>query len=205
MNAVILMIICFTEGTNPSAWFQLNYDRLFTSVGFVWYSLCIFYNLCVCACMLFSTYFPQHHFHFTINQLLSRMVRMIIYSSWSHIIVNFICVIFSHLCLYITAVRLIDGSECSGTPEVLHGGTWWKVCLDAAVLSVICRHLGCGNVLNDVHVTASVKNSKSARKMNCTGNEKTLEACTVTDIFCDVPAHIKCSGKWNKKVRISKN
>lgn len=62
---------------------------------------------------------------------------------------------------------------------------------------VICKHLNCGNIVSVSLKDTTTEIRKSARKIECKGNDMTLEACDVSENKCNnyVYTVIKCSGK----------
>lgn len=56
---------------------------------------------------------------------------------------------FHFLLLEFLALRMVsEDQECAGWLEVFYNGTWGSVChspMEAMTLSIVCRHLGCGD------------------------------------------------------------
>uniref|UniRef100_A0A672RTV0 Soluble scavenger receptor cysteine-rich domain-containing protein SSC5D n=1 Tax=Sinocyclocheilus grahami TaxID=75366 RepID=A0A672RTV0_SINGR len=82
------------------------------------------------------------------------------------------------------SVRLVNGiNSCSGRVEVLHNGIWGTVCDDGWDLTdaaVVCREMGCGDVI-EVKSAASFGQGSGTIWMDdvqCTGNEFTLKSCS---------------------------
>ncbi|NXI48623.1 L3BPA protein, partial [Galbula dea] len=80
-------------------------------------------------------------------------------------------------------LRLLGGpGPCAGRVEVLHNGTWGTVCDDGwgwAEGQVVCRQLGCGNL---VAVAPGARYGQGAGEIwldevKCTGEEKDLRQC----------------------------
>ncbi|XP_051974564.1 soluble scavenger receptor cysteine-rich domain-containing protein SSC5D-like [Xyrauchen texanus] len=96
--------------------------------------------------------------------------------------------------------KLVDGfNTCSGRVEVYHSWWWGTVCdngWDVSDAAVVCREMGCGDVIEAKTGAYFGKGSGSIwmADVNCVGNESTLSACEsrkwgVTD--CD---HSKDAG-----------
>ncbi|XP_051748215.1 deleted in malignant brain tumors 1 protein-like [Ctenopharyngodon idella] len=82
------------------------------------------------------------------------------------------------------SVRLVNGSDsCSGRVEVLYNGIWGTVCDDGWDLSdaaVVCREMGCGNV---IEAKSDAYFGQGSGQMwmddvHCAGNESTLKNCS---------------------------
>jgi len=78
----------------------------------------------------------------------------------------------------------VGGSDsCSGRVEVLYNGTWGTVCDDYWDLSdaaVVCREMGCGNVIEAKSDAYFGEGSGQIwmDDVNCAGTESSLKNCT---------------------------
>ncbi|CAM4563249.1 unnamed protein product [Leuciscus chuanchicus] len=81
------------------------------------------------------------------------------------------------------SVRLVMGdNSCSGRVEVLYNGTWGTVCDDGWDLSdaaVVCREMGCGDVIEAKRAAYFGQGSGQIwmDDVNCTGTETSLKNC----------------------------
>ncbi|XP_078060508.1 scavenger receptor cysteine-rich domain-containing protein DMBT1-like [Mustelus asterias] len=87
------------------------------------------------------------------------------------------------LCSEHMQIRLTGGgSSCSGRVEIYYNGVWGSVCDDAWDLAnahVVCKQLGCGNVL-EMTVPVSCQPHYGPvwlDELNCSGNESYLWEC----------------------------
>ncbi|XP_049334554.1 scavenger receptor cysteine-rich type 1 protein M130-like isoform X3 [Astyanax mexicanus] len=99
-------------------------------------------------------------------------------------------------------VRLSGGMECEGEVEVFFRQDWRRVLLDSwseSEVSVVCRQLGCGSVLN----TSSSSSSSPEHSymcvtgFNCSGSEAHLRNCSSSQaVNCSSTEqlYITCSG-----------
>jgi len=77
----------------------------------------------------------------------------------------------------------VGGSDsCSGRVEVLYNGTWGTVCDDGWDLSdaaVVCREMGCGDVIEAKSAAYFGQGSGPIwmDEVNCAGNESSLKNC----------------------------
>uniref|UniRef100_A0A8C2BRF4 SRCR domain-containing protein n=1 Tax=Cyprinus carpio TaxID=7962 RepID=A0A8C2BRF4_CYPCA len=85
----------------------------------------------------------------------------------------------------IKELKLVNGiNSCSGRVEVLHNGTWGTVCDDGWDLTdaaVVCREMGCGDVI-EAKSAASFGQGSGTIWMDdvlCAGNEFTLKSCSL--------------------------
>ncbi|XP_061608782.1 scavenger receptor cysteine-rich domain-containing group B protein isoform X2 [Phyllopteryx taeniolatus] len=81
-------------------------------------------------------------------------------------------------------VRLVDGVDsCQGRVEIYHQGRWGTVCdddWDAREAEVVCRQLGCGQVIS-AHTNSYFGYGTGhilLDNVNCVGNEEQLGQCT---------------------------
>ena len=77
----------------------------------------------------------------------------------------------------------MDGDDhCSGTPEVLYGGRWQRETskgLDSRAAMVVCRELGCGNVI-DLTFRRDFNRRDEEEPLisiKCEGNESAVSQC----------------------------
>ncbi|XP_059360812.1 soluble scavenger receptor cysteine-rich domain-containing protein SSC5D-like [Carassius carassius] len=80
-------------------------------------------------------------------------------------------------------LRLMNGiGFCSGRVEVLHNGTWGTVCddhWDQSHAAVVCREMGCGDVIEAMTEAYFAEGSGQIwmDDVNCTGTESSLMNC----------------------------
>ncbi|XP_056604996.1 scavenger receptor cysteine-rich type 1 protein M130-like [Triplophysa dalaica] len=81
-------------------------------------------------------------------------------------------------------VRLVNGdSPCAGRVEVLHDGQWGTVCQDKWDMTdaaVVCREVGCGDVVQVPYFSHFGEGSGPIwmDEVNCSGSEPTLKNCS---------------------------
>ncbi|XP_056604974.1 deleted in malignant brain tumors 1 protein-like [Triplophysa dalaica] len=98
------------------------------------------------------------------------------------------------------SVKLVNGiNSCSGRVEILHNGTWGTVCDDGWDLSdaaVVCKELGCGDVLEAKGGASFGQGSGQIwmKNVNCTGSESTLKNCSANSLGAHDCAHRKDAG-----------
>ncbi|KAI4878979.1 hypothetical protein NFI96_032273, partial [Prochilodus magdalenae] len=81
-----------------------------------------------------------------------------------------------------SGVKLVGGSRCSGTVEVLHGETWYTVCdadFDQQDAEVVCRELGCGLPVEVLGGAAFGRGEGQvwSEELQCRGNESQIHSC----------------------------
>uniref|UniRef100_A0A673NDE8 Soluble scavenger receptor cysteine-rich domain-containing protein SSC5D n=1 Tax=Sinocyclocheilus rhinocerous TaxID=307959 RepID=A0A673NDE8_9TELE len=78
-------------------------------------------------------------------------------------------------------IRLMYGiNSCSGRVEVLYNGIWGTVCDDGWDLTdaaVVCREMGCGDVIEAKSAAYFVPGQMWMNTVQCTGIESTLKSC----------------------------
>ncbi|XP_051976523.1 deleted in malignant brain tumors 1 protein-like isoform X2 [Xyrauchen texanus] len=97
-------------------------------------------------------------------------------------------------------IRLVNGiNSCSGRVEVLHNGTWGTVCdngWDLSDAAVVCREMGCGDVL-EAKTGAYYGQGSGSVWMNdvmCNGSESTLMSCTSAGWITNTCTHNQDAG-----------
>nr|XP_055045874.1 deleted in malignant brain tumors 1 protein-like [Misgurnus anguillicaudatus] len=87
-------------------------------------------------------------------------------------------------------IRLVNGiNSCSGRVEVFHDNQWDAVCdngWDAADAAVVCRELGCGDVIEVKKGSYFGSNTIWMQDVQCIGNETTLSSCASNNGPVDV-------------------
>ncbi len=104
------------------------------------------------------------------------------------------------LFVLITAVRLVNGSSsCSGRVEVLYNGSWGTVCdngWDLTDAAVVCRDMGCGNVIEAKSVAYFGQGSGQIWMDNvqCAGTETSLMNCRTNGWGTHICVHSEDAG-----------
>ncbi|XP_052410566.1 deleted in malignant brain tumors 1 protein-like [Carassius gibelio] len=111
-----------------------------------------------------------------------------------------------------TGIRLVNGSSCSGRVEVLHNGTWGTVCDDGWDLTdaaVVCREMGCGDVIEAKSDAYFGQGSGQIwlDNVNCTGTESSLKNCRANEWGkhnCEhhEDAGVICSSEFPDEIRL---
>ncbi|XP_042610808.1 soluble scavenger receptor cysteine-rich domain-containing protein SSC5D-like, partial [Cyprinus carpio] len=81
-----------------------------------------------------------------------------------------------------SGVRLVGGSRCSGSLEILHNQTWMSVCdaaFDQQDAEVVCRELDCGAPVKVLGAAAFGKGDAQmwTQEIQCRGNESQIQMC----------------------------
>ncbi|ROI15305.1 Deleted in malignant brain tumors 1 protein [Anabarilius grahami] len=118
-----------------------------------------------------------------------------------------------------TDIRLVNGDSCSGRVEVLYNGIWGTVCDDGWDLSdaaVVCREMGCGNVMEAKSAAYFGQGSGQIwmDDVNCTGTESSLKNCRTrgwgihdcghsedAGVICNRRSGFQCSSKKEEDCR----
>ncbi|XP_072530156.1 scavenger receptor cysteine-rich domain-containing group B protein-like [Salminus brasiliensis] len=106
---------------------------------------------------------------------------------------------------YISGVRLVGGSQCSGRVEVLHNETWVTVCdadFDQQDAEVVCRELGCGLPVEVLGPAAFGRGEGQvwSEELQCRGNESQIHFCPTSSSLKHNCSHdndvgLVCAGK----------
>ncbi|ELK10422.1 Antigen WC1.1 [Pteropus alecto] len=117
------------------------------------------------------------------------------------------------ICSEFLDLRLVnEDQECAGWLEVFYNGTWGSVCrspMEAMTLSVICRHLGCGD---DGTLDSSVNFREGSRPrwvdgIQCRKTDTSLWQCPsdpwkYNSCSPKEEAYITCAGgRWSEVLR----
>jgi len=100
----------------------------------------------------------------------------------------------------LASVLLRNGSHpCSGRVEVRHNGMWGTVCDDDWDLSdaaVVCREMGCGNVIEAKSGAYFGEGSGPVwfNNVRCNGTESSLRDCVLSGRFQQNCIHKKDAG-----------
>ncbi|XP_071378220.1 scavenger receptor cysteine-rich domain-containing protein DMBT1-like [Centroberyx affinis] len=94
---------------------------------------------------------------------------------------SYSCMAFANVGVYCSdVVRLVNGSgRCSGKVEVYHSSQWGVLCgdgWDRPSADVVCRQLGCGDVVKLYH---SDPRNTTEFNMSCSGQESSVKQCIV--------------------------
>ncbi|XP_072530159.1 scavenger receptor cysteine-rich domain-containing group B protein-like [Salminus brasiliensis] len=120
---------------------------------------------------------------------------------------DFLLLIFS-LCSfsYITGVKLVGGSHCSGRVEVLNGETWDTVCdagFDQQDAEVVCQELGCGLPVEVLGAAAFGRGEGQvwSEELQCRGNESQIHFCPTSSSLKHNCSHdndvgLVCAVSW---------
>jgi len=97
-------------------------------------------------------------------------------------------------------IRLVNGIDsCSGRVEVLYNGIWGTVCDDGWGLSdaaVVCREMGCGDVIEAKSAAYFGEGSGHVwfNNVKCNGTESSLRDCVLSGRFQQNCIHKKDAG-----------
>ncbi|XP_048013052.1 deleted in malignant brain tumors 1 protein [Megalobrama amblycephala] len=106
------------------------------------------------------------------------------------------------------SVRLVNGRDsCSGRVEVLYNGKWGTVCddgWDRSDAAVVCREMGCGNVIEAKSAAYFGPGSGQIwmDDVNCAGNESSLRNCRTNGWERHDCTHYEDAGVICKSVRL---
>ncbi|XP_037353999.1 antigen WC1.1-like, partial [Talpa occidentalis] len=110
------------------------------------------------------------------------------------------------ICSEFVALRVVsEDQDCSGWLEVFYNGTWGSVCnslVNAVTLSMICRHLGCGDsgTLNNLVAAREGAGPKWVDRIWCRTTDTSLWQCPSDpwkyhSCFSEDKASITCAEK----------
>uniref|UniRef100_A0A3B1J117 SRCR domain-containing protein n=1 Tax=Astyanax mexicanus TaxID=7994 RepID=A0A3B1J117_ASTMX len=104
-----------------------------------------------------------------------------------------------------SGVRLINGSDCSGRVEVLHGESWFTVSdadFNQQDAEVVCRELGCGSPVEVLGAAAFGRGEGQvwSEELQCRGNEFQIHFCPKSSSLKHNCSHdndvgLVCAGK----------
>ncbi len=104
---------------------------------------------------------------------------------------------------FVSGVRLIGGSRCSGRLEILHDQTWMSVCdavFDQQDAEVVCRELDCGAPVLGAAAFGKGDTQMWTQDIQCRGNESQLHLCPTStspkhNCSYDSNVDLLCSGR----------
>ncbi|XP_051974563.1 deleted in malignant brain tumors 1 protein-like [Xyrauchen texanus] len=115
-------------------------------------------------------------------------------------------ILFFYFLSPLALIRLVNGSEyCSGRVEVLHDGQWGTVCdngWDVSDAAVVCREMGCGDVIA-ANIGAYFGQGSGPvwmSNLQCDKTESTLRDCTSSGWGTGSCGHEKDAGIVCKQI-----